>query len=122
MNTRTILVVDDDQDIRDNLADLLLDEGYTVQVAGNGQEALDRLKAEGALPNMILLDLMMPVKDGFAFREEQERDVRLAAIPVVIMTADANIEDKQARLRAKAAIRKPFDLDLLLRLVDRHSR
>ena len=109
-----VLVVEDDRDIREAVEDLLSAEGYEVRVATNGQEALDQLRACAQLPALILLDLMMPVKDGPAFREEQLRDVRLAKVPVVIMTADAHIEEKQARMRAHAAIRKPFDVDLLL--------
>jgi CheY-like chemotaxis protein len=119
-----ILLVEDDQDIRDTLEEVLIAEGYRVQVASNGQEALDCLRAvaAGELPNLVLLDLMMPVKDGLAFREEQERDPVLASVPVVIMTADAHIEEKRLRMHVHAAIKKPFDIDLMLRTVAQNVR
>ena len=118
MKNGTILIVEDDADIRDNLEELLLGEGYSVQLASNGQEALDLLRSSAGLPHLILLDVMMPVKDGFAFREEQGRDVLLATLPVVIMTADPRIEEKRILMGVKAAVRKPFDIELLLRAVE----
>ena len=122
MKRRTILVVEDDPDIRENLEELLRGEGYAVHLAGNGQEALDWLRSTAALPNLVLLDVMMPVKDGLAFRNEQERDPRLATVPVVMMTADARIEEKRILLRVNAAIRKPIDIELMLRLVEENLR
>lgn len=115
-------MVEDDRDIRDALEEVLLAEGYLVQVASNGQEALECLRAAETLPHLILLDLMMPVKDGVAFREEQRSDSLLANVPVVIMTADARIEEKRLRMRAHAALSKPFDIDLLLQTVAQSLR
>ena len=68
-----ILVVDDDPDIRDSLREVLEDEGYDVSCVGNGREALDHLKAASPRPCVILLDLMMPVMDGWQFRKEQKQ-------------------------------------------------
>ncbi len=121
---RRILVVEDDPDIRDTVEEILVAEGYSVEVASNGQEALDRLRGAQPeeLPDLVLLDLMMPVKDGLAFREEQERDPFLAAVRVVIMSADAQIEEKRIRMRVHAAIKKPFHIALLLRVVAQNIR
>jgi CheY-like chemotaxis protein len=120
--TNTILLVDDDRDIRETLQEVLLAEGYSVQVATNGQEALDCLRAAEKLPNLVLLDLMMPVKDGPAFREEQQRDPMLADVPVVIMSAAAHIEENRLRMDVPAALKKPFDIDLMLRTVAQNIR
>lgn len=117
-----ILIVEDDADIRDTLEEVLVAEGYSVQVASNGQEALDCLRSAEQLPNLVLLDLMMPIKDGQAFREEQERDPRLADIPIVIMSADAHIEERRIRMHLHAAIKKPFGIDLVLRMVAQNIR
>lgn len=119
-----VLIVEDDTDIRDLMQALLETEGYEADAACNGQDALDRLRAksDSELPDLILLDLMMPVKDGFAFREEQKRDPRIADVPVVLITADAHFEEKRTRIGARAAIRKPLDLDKFLKLLDELTR
>jgi len=83
---RTILVVDDDPDIRTALSELLESEGYEVMGAANGAAALAQLRA-GARPCAILLDLMMPFMNGWEFRAEQLRDPALREIPVVLLTA-----------------------------------
>ena len=75
-----ILVVDDDPDIRDSLREVLEDEGYEVACVGNGREALDHLKTANPRPCVILLDLMMPVMDGWQFRKEQKQDAEIAGI------------------------------------------
>jgi CheY-like chemotaxis protein len=108
-----ILIVEDESDIRELMQELLELEGYSVEAACNGQDALDRLHgcADPELPHLILLDVMMPVKDGFAFRVEQELDPRLARIPVVLLSADAHVEEKKMRMGARAALRKPIDFD-----------
>ena len=120
MNTK-IMVVEDDKDIRRNMKRLLESEGYTVDVAENGQVAIDNLAASQDLPNLIILDLMMPVMDGFEFREAQGRNTRLANIPVIIMTADGHTEEKMLRVGAKAALRKPADVNAILHVVKRIS-
>lgn len=115
--TEKILIVEDDRDIRKNLARLLESEGYEVASAENGQVALDYLKRVTKLPDVILLDLMMPVMDGFQFREQQESEGRLSSIPIVIMTAGGNIEEKKIALGAKAAFKKPADVDSILETI-----
>src|SRR5438045_1700164 len=84
-----VLVVDDDDDIRESIISLLEDEGIGVAGANNGEAALSYLRASSP-PTFILLDLMMPVMDGAEFRAEQVRDGRLAAIPVVVLSGHAH--------------------------------
>jgi CheY-like chemotaxis protein len=112
-----ILVIEDDKDIRKNLKALLESEGYTVDLAENGQIALDLLNKSTDLPDLIILDLMMPVLDGFQFRDAQEKIARIAVIPVVIMTADGHTDEKKYKVGAKAALRKPADVEAILTMV-----
>lgn len=82
----SVLLVDDDRDIRENLGELLRDEGFTVEAAWNGAEAMKRLQA-GFRPDLIILDLMMPVMDGVTFRQHLKEAGGLASIPVIGLTA-----------------------------------
>jgi CheY-like chemotaxis protein len=112
-----ILVVEDDPSIREALAELLTEEGYAVASAANGAEALALLELE-APPSLILLDLMMPVMDGWAFRSAQRRDPRLSRIPVLVLSA-SRVGDggPEAELAADAFLQKPFDLEALVGFV-----
>ena len=110
--TRRVLVVDDEPTVREVLADFLRAEGYEVTVANNGRHALALL--EGSLPHVIVLDLMMPLIDGFAFRAQQLLSPRLALIPVIVVSARYNLDGALRTLRPQACLSKPFDLDLLL--------
>jgi CheY-like chemotaxis protein len=114
--SRRILVVEDDKDIRKNLKRLLESEDYLVQTAEHGQAALEVLAStpDAELPDVIVLDLMMPGVDGFQFREAQEKSARIAYIPIVVMSAGGNVEEKKIAMGAKAAIKKPADLDTIL--------
>jgi CheY-like chemotaxis protein len=103
----TILVVDDDAAVVRPLARFLELEGFTPVTARNGQEALSYLRGGGGA-SVIILDLRMPVMDGWAFRREQLRDPALAQIPVVVLTgAD---EDRLPEILAAAAFQKPYHL------------
>lgn len=82
-----ILVVDDDDDFRLTCIEALMAAGYRASGATHGRDALTMLQSGGELPGVIILDLMMPEMDGYAFHEAQQRDPRLAAIPVLVMTA-----------------------------------
>ncbi len=118
--TRRILIVEDDVFILSALTELLESEGYSVSIAHNGQEALDSLRTTAPLPNLILLDWMMPIKDGREFRLEQAADSYLASIPVVVMSADYTAEaSKLGDLRD--FLKKPLDVDHFLQVVDRSS-
>jgi len=117
---REVMLVEDDQAIRDMLHELLEDEGYRVRSAANGRDALLRLRAGGA-PHLILLDLMMPVMDGRAFREAQRGDPTLSHIPVILLSADDRVAEAASRMSVSAWLSKPFELGALLDAVQRHS-
>jgi CheY-like chemotaxis protein len=112
---RRVLVVDDDADIRETVSLILEDEGYEVQSAGDGAAALAVLRA-GPAPDVILLDLMMPIMNGWQFREEQQRDTELARIPVVVLSADSNLRDK-AGFFGGTYLAKPVNIEALLQTI-----
>ncbi len=105
-----LLVVDDDVDIAQTLGLCLRAEGYRVQLARNGRDALDLLALE--LPSVILLDLMMPVMDGWQFAAELKRLGH--RVPILVLSADQGVERHAGMLDAAAHLGKPFDLDDLL--------
>jgi CheY-like chemotaxis protein len=105
-----VLVVDDDPDILEAICEILAMEGYRVAQARHGAEALARVAAER--PDLILLDLMMPVMDGVAFAEAL-RTRHPGGIPTLVISADANPE-RAGGLQARAFLAKPFDLETLL--------
>jgi CheY-like chemotaxis protein len=109
-----ILVVEDDLYIRESVREILEEEGHIVFCAENGACGLAELELMAPLPDLILLDLMMPVKDGFQFRHEQRADTRFAHIPVVVMSADPQLESRRDVLGARAYLRKPVDIEALL--------
>lgn len=112
-----ILVVEDDEDAREAMVALLQMKGYRAVPAGNGREALDYLE-EAPAPDLIILDLWMPVMDGWHFRSEQIKNPRLAHIPVIVVTA---LSDR-ADVDANEVIIKPVDVDRLLSTVDHYCR
>jgi CheY-like chemotaxis protein len=114
---KSILVVDDDDDIRSTLREFLENRGYTVHLAANGREALDRLRQGMRRPGLILLDMMMPVMDGNAFRAEQERDPELSTIPIVVFSAYGNVARTAEALHAAGHLKKPLSPDVLLKTV-----
>jgi signal transduction histidine kinase len=111
-----ILLVEDDRSIRNALQGILEDEGYAVTTAENGRQALERLRASAA-PNLIVLDLRMPVMDGWEFRAAQKSDPGLARIPVLAVSADGSA--KAAAIDAQAYLRKPLSTDALLNAIGR---
>lgn len=115
----SVLIVDDDFDVRDAIADVLEIEGIAAAFAGDGEEALDWLRRNPA-PCLILLDWMMPRCDGATFRETQLRDPELARIPVVLLTADAHVDEKLRALGVDGFLRKPVDLDRLSSMIRRY--
>jgi CheY-like chemotaxis protein len=116
---KTILIVEDDGATRESLGLILGTQGYGVLGAANGQEALGLLRS-GPYPDLILLDLMMPVMDGWQFRREQDRDAALAAIPVVVLSADGSVQQKAAALRATGYLQKPVEVESLLEAIRRY--
>ncbi len=114
-----ILVVEDDDDNRDILSMFLEANGYPVMTARNGREALDRLR-NFAAPCLILLDLSMPVMDGWALRQEMLGDPVLATIPVVVISAVYDVEREISGLGVAGYFEKPFDFEALLRTVKQY--
>lgn len=112
-----VLVVDDDLSISAVLAEFLEDEGYAVEVAKHGLDALAQLRS-GLRPCLILLDWKMPVMGGAQFRVEQQRDNELAAIPVAVISAHIT-QDATEHVEADAFLPKPFTLDQLSATVAR---
>ena len=113
MSLGRVLVVDDDEEIRGTLGAVLQAEGFDVLEARNGLHALQQL-LRPPLPDVILLDMMMPVMTGFEFLDMQQEDPRIRAIPVVAVT----VHTKVAEIRGvRRLVRKPFDLDELLRVI-----
>jgi len=108
---RLVLVVDDDPDILQTLGLCLSSEGYRVLMAANGKEALEILDHEH--PSVILLDLMMPVMDGWQFVAELDHRGR-RDVPLLILSADRAVQGHAQQLRASGHLAKPFDLDDLL--------
>jgi CheY-like chemotaxis protein len=118
---RRILVVEDEESIREAVVEFLDDSGYQATGAGNGRAALDRLTGDSEPPPcLILLDLMMPVMDGRSFREQQLQIPTLAAIPVIVFSAHRDVAQTAAEMRAAAHLLKPVKLTELLRTVQKH--
>ena len=111
---RSVLVVDDDEDIRDTIAEVLRDAGYAVRVAADGGRALVDMRDYA--PCVVLLDLMMPLVDGWQVVEEMRRDPELADIPVCIVSAQAAL----APAATVAVLSKPVSLQGLLGVVRAH--
>lgn len=111
-----ILIVDDDFDIREALVDAFEDNGFAVLTAANGLEALSLLRDGKESPSVILLDLMMPVMDGYAFLDEQQKDPALATIPVAIITAGHGV-DRSRLGDSPRIVRKPIRFSELLSTV-----
>jgi DNA-binding response OmpR family regulator len=114
-----ILLVEDDRDVRDAIAEVLEEEGYQVARARTGVDALEQLGKSQRLPAAIVLDLMMPLMDGWEFWSLQQSHYEWASIPVVVISADTNAKDKSSALRPIACLRKPLDIDELLAILTR---
>jgi CheY-like chemotaxis protein len=112
---RKVLVVDDHEAIRETLQIALDDEGFDVRCAANGVEALEIL--DRWQPCVILLDLMMPVMDGWTFRAEQQRRHDGESVPVVLLSAAGRLDEQQRALGAAATITKPFDIERVISTV-----
>ena len=114
---KSVLIIEDDDDIREALAQLLSEEGYAVHAAHNGREGL-AIAARDAPPRVILLDLMMPVMNGWEFLAARRDHPRLSHVPVVVVSAAGN---PRGVGEATAFIRKPVDIERLLKVVQQCS-
>ena len=119
MSYSYVLIVDDDPAIRGLMADALRSEGYAVDMAAHGAEALEAMRARR--PSTVLLDLMMPVMDGFSFIEACHREQLCVDVPIVVISAVQDALNRVAELPVHACLAKPFDLDELVRLVGRYA-
>jgi len=109
-----VLIVEDDADLRDMMTQMLSLEGFEAAAAANGREALDFLES-GGRPHVILLDLMMPVMDGWEFQRRRRGDPQLAQLPVVVLSA---LDEARARdATTHGFLKKPLDFDRLLAIV-----
>lgn len=111
--SNVVLIVDDHEDIRESLRDVLAEEGYRVATAANGREALRYLR-ENRPPCLIVLDLMMPVMNGYEFRTIQREDPDLAGIPVAVVSGREDAAENAAEMEAVRFFSKPVDLEVLL--------
>ncbi len=117
--TGRILLIEDDDALREALSEVLVDEGYRVDCAANGLEALEQLN-RGIAPDLIVLDLVMPVMDGWAFRDAQRLAPRLARIPTMVLSASFPPDSPRMRsLEVQAVLSKPVSIDRLLRAMQR---
>jgi CheY-like chemotaxis protein len=117
-----VLVVDDDATIRSVVAELLEDEGYVVDTAGDGAQALQR--AREAPPAAILLDLMMPVLDGWGFVDACRQQSICLGVPVVVMSAAHGLQEITRRLKqlgVRAVLAKPLDVIALIALMEHYA-
>ena len=115
---RTILLVDDSSAVRETVSEVLGAEGYRVLEAENGRQALELLR-KGPEPGLILLDLMMPVMDGWQFLKERATSAALSEIPVIVLSATA---DDELLAGTCAFLQKPMRLEVLLEALDRYYR
>ncbi len=111
-----ILVADDDDAIREVVAETLHDAGHTVVRAADGVQALEEMGRDWEPPELVLLDLMMPRMDGWEVLRAMESTSRLAGIPVLVLTAFGSRRDLPTN---RMVLHKPFEHDLLLCVVDR---
>ena len=118
--SRPLLVVDDDTDLREALEEVLRDAGFTVLGAGNGREALEVLARTRPLPGLVLLDMMMPVLDGAGFLRELYARPGGRDIPVVVFSASAGTARAAEQVGARAYLRKPVEVEVLLETVDQY--
>jgi two-component system, chemotaxis family, chemotaxis protein CheY len=118
--TLPLMIVDDDDDLRDALADIMTAQGYEVAAFADARAALAALEG-GVTPFLILLDLMMPGMSGWEFRAAQLENPKLALIPVVVVTAASNLSDGARTLSRVEALQKPFALEIVLPVVARYA-
>jgi CheY-like chemotaxis protein len=117
VDRKLVLIVEDEPTLLEVMSFVLESEGFRVEVARNGEEALERLRT-GTWPALVLLDLMMPVMSGREFLDEIARSPALASLPIVVLTAGGPPEVPGAA----EVLPKPYDLELLIEAVERHTR
>jgi CheY-like chemotaxis protein len=116
---KNVLIVEDDFDVRDLLVLVLNQNGYRATGVSNGQEAISHLR-QARETSLILLDLMMPIMDGWEFRQALQSDPALGAIPVVLLSATDEVNEQVGELQAASYLRKPIDFGALLETVGKY--
>ena len=114
-----LLIVDDDRDLRDSLADFLTIKGHEVHSVGNGREALEWVKDRTTYPGLIFLDIVMPVLDGWGFLDEIRGDLLIELIPVVVMSGSLGITERARAAGAVHVLQKPFGGAEMLPVIER---
>lgn len=114
---KKILIIEDSLDIQDTLSEILEAQGFNVELASNGKDGMDRL-INREPPQLILLDLRMPVMNGEEFRRLQLQIPYLSRIPVILMSADSYISRRSASLKTERYLKKPFHIEELMRLMN----
>ena len=117
-----VMIVEDDLGVREAICEVVEDGGYCPVVAGNGREALEQLQRRGDKPCIILLDIMMPIMDGREFRSAQQADPSIADIPVVVLSAPANVTETAREMNVADALKKPLQLESLLEVIGRYCK
>ena len=115
-----VLVVEDDADCRELVAELLAESGFKTETAANGAEALERLRQHRESICVIVLDLMMPIMNGWEFRAAQLKDEHMREVPVLVLTADSRAQIKVDDLAPAGYLAKPVDPGKLLELISQH--
>ena len=118
--SHTVLVIEDDEDIRQALLEILEEHGFNAAGVKHGAEALQFLTQATDLPCVILLDLMMPVMDGATFRDAQRQNPRLSTIPVVVLSAYRDVEKQAMGLGAVSVLMKPPSVRELMSVLSAH--
>lgn len=117
---KTVFLVEDDLDLRESLKDLLEMEGYDVEEASDGQDALEKLQVRVDMPHLILLDWMMPRMDGAQFCLAKKVFSRIDSVPILLLTADGRVNEKVTQIGAAMGIAKPVDVEILLSAIEKY--
>jgi two-component system chemotaxis response regulator CheY len=124
LNSKLIFVIDDEKDIRESLMEAIESEGYATISAPNGLDAISMFEKgpdnQVKLPDLILLDHIMPHMNGARFLELARRNKHLAKVPVILMTANRNLAQKSTIYGADGHLHKPLELDDLFKTIEKH--
>ncbi len=116
-----VLLVEDDADISEAVEAILREENFNIKCVSNGKEALDFLQSTEKNPSLILLDIMMPIMNGYEFRELQLQDAKISNIPTIILSAAGRQNDID-KLNFQECLKKPLDLETLIEVVKKNSK
>lgn len=118
MSIKKILIIEDDIDISLALGEVITGMGLEIDIAHNGKEGMDHLINNPVLPDLIILDLFLPVMNGAEFRQRQLQIPYLATIPVVAMSADCCVKQRCSPLHVSKFLKKPFNIDDVSQIIN----